>query len=192
MSSRVDAVWDAVDEVGEGYTFLDFIRKYKLDKAGFKQRANDYFIVCPFHGDVNPSLSVDESARRFHCFGCNAGYRYRDFVYKYRHDVLGEHITMAGLAQEILNNDPNIRNRVGFSNVKETNVVRAVGFRPKFKMQQPTLSYLDVLKKCKNDDEKLFAISMAQRGVPAARIVEELKEVGQTTTKQYSLEELNE
>jgi len=39
-------------------------------------------IVCPFHGDINPSLMVDIAENRWFCFGCNASGDAKDFVYK--------------------------------------------------------------------------------------------------------------
>ena len=30
-------------------------------------------LVCPFHGDVNASLSIDWSKGLWHCFGCGRG-----------------------------------------------------------------------------------------------------------------------
>ena len=37
-------------------------------------------IICPFHGDNNPSMKVDQ---RFHCFGCGEDGDVIDFVSKY-------------------------------------------------------------------------------------------------------------
>ena len=187
---RINKVWEAIDELSESYSFLSFIQEHRLDEVGFRQRTQDYFILCPFHGDKNASLSVNESRRTFHCFACGAGYRYRDFVYRYRKEVLGESITLASLTQEYLNKDERLRKMVGFDNVNAAKVVSAVGFRPRFKIAEPKVSYLDVLEKC-DESDKLFAISLAQRGVPANRILQEIKDTKTLTSKKYSLEELN-
>ena len=37
-------------------------------------------IICPFHGDKNPSMKVDQ---RFHCFDCGEDGNVIDFVSKY-------------------------------------------------------------------------------------------------------------
>ena len=37
-------------------------------------------IICPFHGDINASLSVDVINNRFYCFGCGAKGHAFDFV----------------------------------------------------------------------------------------------------------------
>ena len=37
-------------------------------------------VICPFHGDVNASLSIDVVNNRFYCFGCGAKGCAEDFV----------------------------------------------------------------------------------------------------------------
>lgn len=37
-------------------------------------------IVCPFHGDVNPSLQINVADGTWHCFGCNRGGDAKRFV----------------------------------------------------------------------------------------------------------------
>ncbi len=37
-----------------------------------KKTGKDYFGVCPFHADSDPSFSVVPAKRMFHCFGCGA------------------------------------------------------------------------------------------------------------------------
>ena len=44
----------------------------------YREGAGEYKIVCPFHDDDNPSLSVSEDKRVFHCFGCQVS---GDLVY---------------------------------------------------------------------------------------------------------------
>lgn len=46
-------------------------------------------IVCPFHGDINPSMSVDFANGRFFCFGCGLKGNALDFV-KYANPDCGE------------------------------------------------------------------------------------------------------
>ena len=42
--------------------------------------SNEYKIVCPFHNDMNPSMSVNLETGRFFCFGCGAYGNAFDFV----------------------------------------------------------------------------------------------------------------
>lgn len=37
-------------------------------------------IVCPLHGDVNPSMLIDLKKGEWYCFGCSRGGRASDFV----------------------------------------------------------------------------------------------------------------
>ena len=39
-------------------------------------------IVCPFHGDVNPSLMIDLKENRWYCFGCGRSGDAQKFVYE--------------------------------------------------------------------------------------------------------------
>ena len=44
----------------------------------YREGGGEYKIVCPFHDDDNPSLSISEDKRVFHCFGCQTS---GDLVY---------------------------------------------------------------------------------------------------------------
>jgi DNA primase len=37
-------------------------------------------VMCPFHGDVNPSMSIDLAKSRVYCFGCQKSYTAFQFV----------------------------------------------------------------------------------------------------------------
>lgn len=37
-------------------------------------------VMCPFHGDINPSMSVDLAKSRVYCFGCQKSYTALQFV----------------------------------------------------------------------------------------------------------------
>lgn len=52
----------------------------KLDKKG-----NNYWALCPFHKDDNPSLSVSEKKQLFNCFACNTKGDAFTFVQLYKH-----------------------------------------------------------------------------------------------------------
>lgn len=50
-------------------SIVDVIGSYiKLSKKG-----NNYLGVCPFHGDTNPSLTVNEKKKMYKCFACGNG-----------------------------------------------------------------------------------------------------------------------
>lgn len=52
----------------------------KLDKKG-----NNYWALCPFHKDDNPSLSVSEKKQLFNCFACNTKGDVFTFLQLYKH-----------------------------------------------------------------------------------------------------------
>ncbi len=56
---RVREASDLV-EIASGYVTL-------------QQRGRDFWAVCPFHDDRNPSLKIDPSMQLWHCFGCGKG-----------------------------------------------------------------------------------------------------------------------
>ena len=59
---------DVVDVVG---------KRVRLTKKG-----KDFWGLCPFHGDSDPSLKVDRGRGTWHCFGCSEGGSVFTFVMK--------------------------------------------------------------------------------------------------------------
>ena len=51
-----------------------------LKHYGLFQDLNTYKIVCPFHGDKNPSMQINQSNNFFYCYGCGASGGYIDLV----------------------------------------------------------------------------------------------------------------
>ncbi|MDR1396758.1 MAG: DNA primase [Desulfarculales bacterium] len=49
-------------------------------KIRLVKRGKDFWGVCPFHNDKNPSLKVDPQNGSWHCFGCGAGGSVFDFI----------------------------------------------------------------------------------------------------------------
>ena len=58
-----------IDDLIQRVDLNDLIGRYiSLKKAGSR-----FMGVCPFHGDTDPSLSVDPDRKFWYCFGCQAG-----------------------------------------------------------------------------------------------------------------------
>ncbi|MCK4720419.1 DNA primase, partial [bacterium] len=58
-----------IDELIQRVDLNDLLGRYiTLKKTGSR-----FMGVCPFHGDTNPSLSVDNEKKFWYCFGCQAG-----------------------------------------------------------------------------------------------------------------------
>ena len=62
---------DIVDVIGE---------KIPLEKRG-----KNYFGVCPFHDDTNPSMSVSREKQIYTCFSCHATGNVFTFLMNYEH-----------------------------------------------------------------------------------------------------------
>lgn len=58
-----------VDELNDSIDIIELVSKHvKLEKKG-----KNYFGLCPFHDDNNPSMSVSPEANIFKCFSCGVG-----------------------------------------------------------------------------------------------------------------------
>ncbi len=51
-------------------------------KVVLKKRGSNYFGLCPFHKEKNPSFSVSATRQFFHCFGCGESGDVFTFVQK--------------------------------------------------------------------------------------------------------------
>ena len=72
---------DKITEVREANNIVDVISSYiPLIKKG-----KNYFGVCPFHDDTNPSMSVSEEKQIYKCFSCGASGNVFNFVMDYEH-----------------------------------------------------------------------------------------------------------
>ncbi len=69
-----------ISEIIEHTNIIDIIGKYvKLKKSG----AN-YFCLCPFHPDTNPSMSISPKKKIYKCFSCGATGNVITFVQKFK------------------------------------------------------------------------------------------------------------
>lgn len=59
------------------------IREIISEYIPLTQRGQNYWAICPFHDDHNPSLSVSESKQIYKCFTCGAGGNVFTFVRDY-------------------------------------------------------------------------------------------------------------
>lgn len=70
---------DLVNEVRKANNIVEVISSYlPLEKKG-----KNYFGVCPFHDDTNPSMSVSEDKQIYKCFSCGASGNVFNFVMDY-------------------------------------------------------------------------------------------------------------
>ncbi|OYD07686.1 DNA primase [Paludifilum halophilum] len=60
---------EVIDRVREHHDIVDVVgRTVQLKKSG-----RNYFGLCPFHSEKNPSFSVSPDKQIYYCFGCGAG-----------------------------------------------------------------------------------------------------------------------
>ncbi|MCK5866808.1 MAG: DNA primase [Mycoplasmataceae bacterium] len=69
MSNSLEEIKNAVD-------IVDIIQEY----VDLTKRGKNYWGVCPFHNDSNPSMSVSQEKQMFKCFSCNVGGGVFNFV----------------------------------------------------------------------------------------------------------------
>ena len=66
-----------------------------------KKRGKNYFGVCPFHDDTNPSMSVSREKQIYTCFSCHATGNVFTFLMNYEHkefnQVLSELANRVGI-----------------------------------------------------------------------------------------------
>ena len=93
-----------INEIREKTDIVEFIGKYiSLTKKG-----KNYFGLCPFHADTNPSLSVSREKQIYKCFVCGEAGNVFNFLMKYDNltfldavktigDLIGIHIEGMGI-----------------------------------------------------------------------------------------------
>lgn len=70
---------DTIVDIQKKVNIVDIISKYlPLEKHG-----KNYFAICPFHDDHNPSLSVSPEKQIYTCFVCGASGNVFNFVMNY-------------------------------------------------------------------------------------------------------------
>lgn len=69
---------DKIEEVRLAADVVDVVgKRVRLSKKG-----KDFWGLCPFHGDSDPSFKVDRGRGTWHCFGCSEGGSVFTFVMK--------------------------------------------------------------------------------------------------------------
>jgi len=67
-----------LDQLKKDTSILDVLERYGVPAE--RQGNGKFMVLCPFHEDKNPSLSVDPLKNVWHCFGCQKGGSSIDFV----------------------------------------------------------------------------------------------------------------
>lgn len=88
---------DIINEVRRKNDIVDVIG----EKIPLEKRGKNYFGVCPFHDDTNPSMSVSREKQIYTCFSCHATGNVFTFLMNYEHkefnQVLSELANRVGI-----------------------------------------------------------------------------------------------
>lgn len=67
-----------INEIKNRLSIVDVVSSY----IPVQKRGRDYWVVCPFHADKNPSMKLDIQTGSFYCFGCKSSGSIFTFVMK--------------------------------------------------------------------------------------------------------------
>lgn len=72
---------EKINEIRSSVNIVDIVSNY----ISLTKRGKNYFGVCPFHEDSDPSLSVSEEKQIFSCFSCHTAGNVFNFIMEYEH-----------------------------------------------------------------------------------------------------------
>lgn len=70
-----------INEIRSKVDIVDIISSY----LPLTQKGKNFFGVCPFHDDTNPSMSVSRDKQIYRCFSCGASGNVFSFIMDYEH-----------------------------------------------------------------------------------------------------------
>jgi len=70
---------DKINEIRKSINIVDVISDY----IPIEQRGKNYFAICPFHDDHNPSMSISKEKQIYTCFVCGAHGNVFNFIMDY-------------------------------------------------------------------------------------------------------------
>lgn len=70
-----------INEIRSKTDIVDIISSY----LPLTQKGKNFFGVCPFHDDTNPSMSVSREKQIYRCFSCGASGNVFNFIMDYEH-----------------------------------------------------------------------------------------------------------
>lgn len=71
--------YDKITQIRKSVNIVDIIGEY----IPLEQRGRNYFAVCPFHDDHNPSMSISPEKQIYTCFVCGAHGNVFNFIMDY-------------------------------------------------------------------------------------------------------------
>lgn len=96
-----------INEIRSANDIVDVISSYiPLEKKG-----KNFFGVCPFHDDSNPSMSVSKDKQIYKCFSCGASGNVFNFVMDYEHVDFKEALSILAKKAGITLNNVNVKSK---------------------------------------------------------------------------------
>lgn len=71
--------YEKILEIQKKANIVDIISDY----IPLEQKGKNFFAVCPFHDDHNPSMSISPDKQIFNCFVCHSGGNVFNFIMRY-------------------------------------------------------------------------------------------------------------
>lgn len=81
-----------VDEIRRKIDIVDIVSSY----IPLTQKGKNFFGVCPFHDDTNPSMSVSREKQIYRCFSCGASGNVFNFIMDFEHIGFKEALKFLG------------------------------------------------------------------------------------------------
>lgn len=81
---------ELINEIRTKANIVDIIAEY----LPLTQRGRNYFALCPFHNDHNPSLSISPEKQIYTCFVCGESGNVFNFIMNYEHLNFGDAVRL--------------------------------------------------------------------------------------------------
>ncbi len=171
------------------YSYDAFCTMHGLYHGGREEKAGGIWITCPFHKDEAPSLSFSPRKGIWHCFGCDLGGNYLDFVYLYETEVEGKKFSHEVFMDAVLKDDYALQAELGFGSVIQKEAWGLESFSPiqrkRFQRKEVySESYVELQEKLEKTnpslEKKLLLLLFMQNGIPVKDAEKELLSGGST------------
>lgn len=75
-----NSINEKINEIRQHSDIVDVVSRH----INVVKKGRNYFAICPFHNDTNPSLSISRDKQIFKCFVCNEAGNVFTFIQKYK------------------------------------------------------------------------------------------------------------
>lgn len=118
-----------IQKIQEAINIVDVVGQYlKLN-----HKSNNFWAVCPFHEDSNPSLSVSQDKQIYKCFACGAHGNVFTFLQNYKnidfYDALKEAATIAKINLKDFDLEVATNKKIALHPIKELNNLAVIFYQ---------------------------------------------------------------